>query len=139
MSSLSLVLAVTILGSASPAETFTVVVHPESRIASVSRAELSKIFLGRLRTWSDGTSVLPVDQLPERRVRARFSRQIHGRSVVTVEVYWKRMIFSGRGVPPDEVDDDRQVLEYVAARPGAVGYVAASTQLIGVRELPLED
>ena len=138
MISLSLVLAVTIAG-ATPADGVAVVVHPDSQITTVSRAELSKIFLGRLRTWSDGTPATPVDQLPDRPVRERFSRHVHGRGVVTVEVYWKRMIFSGRGVPPDELANDKQVLEYVRTHPGAVGYVSDTARLVGVRELTLKD
>ncbi len=138
MAGWSLLLAVTIAGF-TPADGVAVVVHPNSRISTVSRAELSKIFLGRLRTWSDGTPVLPVDQRPDRTVRERFSRHVHGRSVVTVEVYWKRMIFSGRGVPPRELADDQRVLEYVRDHPGAVGYVGGATMLTGVRELALTD
>jgi ABC-type phosphate transport system substrate-binding protein len=138
MVSLSLVLAVTIAGSTA-AEAVSVIVHPDSEITLVSRAELSKIFLGRLRTWSNGTPVLPVDQLPDRPVRERFSRHVHGRSVVTIEVYWKRMIFSGRGVPPNELDNDQRVLEFVHTHPGAVGYISGETEPVGVHVLRLQD
>ena len=139
MLSLSLTLVLALAGPAPAADAFLVVVHPDARIESVSRAELSKIFLGRLGTWSDGTPALPVDQLPGRPARRWFSRRVHGRSVVSVEVYWKRRIFSGRGVPPAELDSDRQVLEFVHDHPGAVGYVGSGQSLAGVRELALED
>ena len=135
---LSLTLMLTLAGSAA-GDDFMIVVHPDSRVESVSRAELSKIFLGRLRTWSDGTPARPVDQLPDRPVRERFSRRVHARSVVMVEVYWKRQIFSGRGVPPAELRDDQRVLEFVRASPGAVGYVDADTSAGGVRLLALSD
>ncbi len=138
MLSLTLALLMALPGPA-PGEGFTVVAHPETQFSSVTRGELSKIFLGRLRTWSDGTPAVPIDQAPERAVRQRFSRAVLGRSVVMVEVYWKRMIFSGRGVPPDEVENDRRVLEFVRQRPGAVGYIDAATQPAGVRTLALED
>jgi ABC-type phosphate transport system substrate-binding protein len=138
MLGLYLVLVATIAGSA-PAEGFSIVVHPDNQITSVGRAELSNIFLGRLRTWSDGTPALPVNQTPDRTARERFTRRVHGRSVVTIEVYWKRMIFSGRGVPPDELENDQRVLEYVRTHPGAVGYVGAATEPAGVRLLTIED
>lgn len=134
----SLVLVV-MVAAPPPTAGVTIVVHPDSRITSISRAELSKVFLGRLRSWSDGTTALPVDQLPDRSVRARFSRRVHRRSVVTVEVYWKRMIFSGRGVPPDELANDQEVVAFVRAHPGAVGYVDTTTELAGMRELSLEN
>lgn len=138
MINLSLVLLLTL---AAPARTqgFVIVVHPDSGIESVRRAELSKIFLGRLRTWSDGTPALPVDQPPDRPVRERFSRTVHGRSVVRVEVYWKRMIFSGRAVPPAELSNDLQVLDFVRTYPGGVGYINEATDPAGVRKLTLSD
>lgn len=116
-----------------------VVAHPEIEVTTISRLELSKIFLGRLRTWSDGARVRPVDQRPDSTARADFTRWIHGRSVVTIEVYWKRMIFSGRGVPPPEVANEREVLEYVQTTPGAVGYVTRSEIQEGVKEVQVTD
>lgn len=116
-----------------------VIVHPESKVSVISRSELSKIFLRRLRTWADGTDALPVDQLPSGEAREEFSQRIHGRGVVTVEVYWKRMIFSGRGVPPRELADDQAVLEFVRSNPGAVGYVSSATALEGVKRLTVTE
>lgn len=118
---------------------FEIVVHPDSAVTSVSRTELSKIFLGRLRSWVTGDAAVPVDQVPESPVRGDFSELVHGRAVVTIEIYWKRMIFSGRGVPPTELENDREVLAFVRSRPGAVGYVSPSTPLVGVRRLVLVD
>lgn len=116
-----------------------VVVHPATRVTSIARAELSKIFLKRLRTWQDGQTVHPVDQPPESVVRQQFSRRVHRRGVVNIEVYWKRMIFSGRAVPPRELKNDREVLEFVRGTPGGVGYVSRSAVLSGVRELVVEE
>jgi ABC-type phosphate transport system substrate-binding protein len=115
-----------------------IIVHPASGITSVTKAELSKIFLKRLRTWADGERAQPVDQVPGA-TRESFSRWIHGSSVVTIEVYWKRMIFSGRAVPPVEAADDGEVLEFVRETPGAVGYVTKSAELVGVRKLVLRE
>ncbi|MDH3404216.1 MAG: hypothetical protein OES32_16985 [Acidobacteriota bacterium] len=115
-----------------------VVVHPSTRVLEVSKAELSKIFLKRLRTWADGSLAQPIDQVPGP-VREEFTQWVHGRSVVTIEVYWKRMIFSGRAVPPAEAADDAAVLDFVRRTPGAVGYVSGSAQLDGVRKLDLRE
>jgi ABC-type phosphate transport system substrate-binding protein len=115
-----------------------IVVHPSNQVTSVTRAELSKIFLKRLRTWSNGERAQPIDQLPGP-VREEFSTWVHGRSVMTIEIYWKRMIFSGHAAPPRELEDDEAVLEFVRQNPGAVGYVSSSAVLEGVRRLELEE
>ena len=121
------------------AQSVDVIVHPDTAVTSISRAELSKIFLKRLRTWSDRTPAVPVDQVPHSPVRDEFTRWIHRRSVVNVEVYWKRLIFSGRAVPPLEIATDAEVIEFVRSTPGAVGYVQRTTVLPGVRRLEVTD
>jgi len=121
------------------AQSVEVIVHPDNSVASVSKDELSKIFLKRLRTWSDRTPAIPVDQVPDSPARREFTRFVHRRRVVNVEVYWKRMIFSGRAVPPKEVADDEAVLQFVRNTPGAVGYVSSSVRLEGVLRLKVTE
>lgn len=116
-----------------------IIAHPDTQLLSISRVELSKIYLKRLRYWGNGIRALPVDQAPESPARLAFSEQVLRRSVVNTEVYWKRMIFSGRAVPPPEVDSDDKVIEYVRKTPGAVGYVAASAERSGVVEVKVRD
>ncbi len=121
------------------AQSIEVIVHPDHDVTSIPKSELSKIFLKRLRTWADGTRAVPVDQVPDSSVRREFTRSVHERRVVNVEVYWKRMIFSGRAAPPPEMADDRTVIEFVRSTPGAVGYVSTLTRLEGVRSLRITD
>ena len=54
---------------------------------------------------------------------------VHGKKVSSVKSYWQTMIFSGRATPPPELDSDRQVLDYVRGKPGAIGYVSAGATL----------
>ncbi len=121
------------------AQSVEIIVHPDNDITSVTQAELSKIFLKRLRTWADGTLAVPVDQVPDSSPRREFTRSVHERRVVNVEVYWKRMIFSGRAAAPPEMADDQAVIEFVRSTPGAVGYVSKLTRLEGVRALRVTD
>jgi ABC-type phosphate transport system substrate-binding protein len=103
-----------------------VVAHPSTAIATLTRAEVSAIFMKRTRSWPDGSEIVPVDQHPRSRARQHFSRAVHGKSVAYVTRYWQRLIFSGRSVPPREEADDEAVLAFVRATPGAIGYVDAS-------------
>jgi ABC-type phosphate transport system substrate-binding protein len=106
-----------------PAAPFHVVAHPAVTVSSLSRAELSAIFMRRRRSWRDGTEVRPVEPSSRSHVRERFSRAVHGKSVAFVTRYWHRVIFAGRGVPPEELPSDAAVLEYVRTHRGAIGYV----------------
>lgn len=108
---------------------FRVVVHASNPVVSVTRAELSAIYMKRTRSWPDGTEILPINQPAASRLRERFSRAVHGKSVAYATRYWQRLIFSGRAVPPRELQSDAAVLELVRANAEAVGYVDARTPL----------
>lgn len=106
-----------------PGAPFHVVAHPTVAASSLSRAELSAIFMRRRRSWRDGAEIRPVEPSPRSRVRERFSHAVHGKSVAFVTRYWHRVIFAGRGVPPEELPNDAAILEYVKTHRGAIGYV----------------
>jgi ABC-type phosphate transport system substrate-binding protein len=106
---------------------FRVVVHRSSPIASITRAELSAIYMKRTRSWRDGREIAAVDQPSTSRVRERFSRAVHGKSVAYVTRYWQRLIFSGRGIPPRQLQNDAAVLEFVKSNRDAIGYIGSET------------
>ena len=117
---------------------FSVVVHPSNPMESITRAQLSAIYLQRKRSWRDGREIVPVDQPASSPVRERFSRAVHGKSVAYVTRYWQRLIFSGRGIPPRQLQNDAAVLELVKNSREAIGYIDRDTPLgDGVKVLPV--
>ncbi|HEX2060660.1 MAG TPA: substrate-binding domain-containing protein [Thermoanaerobaculia bacterium] len=107
---------------------FRVVVHRANPVSSLTRAELSAIYLKRMRTWpASRADIVPIEQPATSRVREQFSRAIHGKSVAYVTRYWHRLIFAGRGVPPVEARSSAAVLELVKKQRGAIGYIDAQT------------
>lgn len=113
-----------------PDRPFDVVVNRSNPLSSLTRAELSAIFMKKVRSWPDRSEVLPVDQALTARVRGQFSHSIHGKSVAYVTRYWHRLIFAGRDIPPRQVDSNAAVVDFVKANRGAIGYVDAGTSLV---------
>jgi hypothetical protein len=52
-----------------------------------------------------------------------------GRPVAAVRSYWQQQIFSGRGIPPPELDGDQAVVKFVLQNEGAIGYVSGNAEL----------
>ncbi len=46
-----------------------------------------------------------------------------------MESFWQQQIFSGKDVPPEKKKSDAEVIEFVSANPGAIGYVSVSASL----------
>jgi hypothetical protein len=117
-------------GSVSP---FKIVVHRDNPIISSNREFLTKVFLKRVTRWGDGQLMRPADLEADSAVRARFSHDVLKRSVEAVRSYWQQRIFSGRGLPPPELESDQAIMRYVAKHAGGIGYVAGTAELAGVK------
>lgn len=114
---------------------YRVVVHSGHSESSISRKDLSSIFLRQRTEWPDGTPAVPVDQLDTAHAREEFSTDVHGRSAAAIKSYWLRIIFSGRGVPPVEKASDADVIAFVRTRKGAIGYVSLDAPTSDVKVL----
>jgi hypothetical protein len=125
------------LGKAAAAdEPYVVVVHGSNPTGPLKRVEVSNLFLKKTTAWAGGTRVAPVDLMAPASLREAFCKKIHGRGAAAVKSYWQQMIFSGREVPPLEANGVAQVLSFVRADRGAIGYVPAGTALgSGLKEL----
>ena len=117
---------------------FRIVVHPKNPIGQLSREFLSDAFLKKTTSWKDGENLKPVDLRPDSHARKRFSQSVLKRSVAAVRSYWAQRIFSGRGVPPPELDSDDAVVEYVLKHRGGVGYVSSAAKLGTVKVVPIQ-
>jgi len=132
---LALLLALLVLPVAplASAEGYRVVVHPSSPATDLTKKEISRLFLKKVTTWSDGTRVIPVDQGGASPTHESFSKDIHGRGPDAVAAYWQRQVFSGRAVPPLVLIGDARVVEYVRSTPGAIGYVSSRAPTDGAK------
>jgi len=123
------VLAVVTLGlsSASTASDtrYKVIVHPKNPVASIDRDYLRNIFLKKESDWNRGETIRPVDLSAKFVVRDEFTHDVLRKTPAQLRSYWNQQIFSGKGVPPPEASSPREVVAYVLANPGAVGYIPA--------------
>jgi len=135
--SLLVVLAAGVLAAsrAASAPAFRVVVNAANPASALDRRFVADAFLKKTTRWSDGSLVRPVDLEPGSAVRQRFSDDVLGRSVAAVKSYWQQLVFSGRDVPPPELDGDDEVVSYVARNRGAIGYVSTGANIDRVRPL----
>jgi len=121
-----------------PVLPYRVIVHPHNLIGKVDRAFLADAFLKKTTRWRNGEVMLPVDLAGDSPTRRKFTEEVLGRSVAAVRNYWQQMIFSGRDIPPPELDSDDEVVLYVMKHEGAVGYVSGNADLHGAKALTVK-
>jgi ABC-type phosphate transport system substrate-binding protein len=110
-------------------QSFVVVVNAANPVSSLTKAQLSAIFMKKTTKWGDDKPVVPVNQSGGAKIRDVFSKATHGRSAAAIEIYWQTQIFSGNDVPPLTKANDADVLAFVQANPNAIGYVSAGAKL----------
>jgi ABC-type phosphate transport system substrate-binding protein len=138
--SIRLLIAAVVLAMVAPlhtlrAQDYKVVVNSATSVASMSKADVARLFLKQDTRWKDGKAVAVVDLPPASAVRQGFSKTVLGKDVGSVNSYWQQQVFSGRASPPVVKQSDADVVAYVAATPGAVGYVSADAAAAGVKTL----
>lgn len=117
-----LCLSLGLLASAAQADA-VVIVHP-SNATALDDEQISKIFLGQTKTFAGGGEAIPVDQ-KEGAAREDFGNKVLKKNQAQLKALWARQIFTGGAKPPKELSGDDEVLKFVAATPGAIGYVEA--------------
>jgi hypothetical protein len=116
---------------------YRVIVNPANPASAVDRRFVAEAFLKKTTRWSDGTPIRPADQGADRPARQRFSEEVIGRSVAAVKTYWQQAVFSGRDLPPPELDSDDDVVRWVLKHEGAIGYVSGAANVERVKALSL--
>jgi ABC-type phosphate transport system substrate-binding protein len=134
-------LAATVSAKEAPPEAappaYRIIVHPTNPANTVSKILLQDAFLKKTTRWPDDRNIRPADLKASSPVRVRFTEEVLGRTVAAVRSYWQQRIFSGRGVPPPELDSDQKVVAYVLEHEGAVGYVSGTANLQGAKTVAL--
>jgi ABC-type phosphate transport system substrate-binding protein len=140
---IAVLLALTLVCVARPrtttaaADTFIVIVHPDSPVRSVDREFLRRAYLKKATEWSGGAAVRPIDLRTGHATRVRFTRDVLKKTPSQLRSYWNQQVFSGKGVPPPQASPEA-VIEYVLANPGGVGYLPADMDPGGAKIIALE-
>jgi ABC-type phosphate transport system substrate-binding protein len=102
-----------------------VIVHP-SNANALDEAAVSKIFLGREKSFADGKSVVPLSLAESSPASTAFNDAVLKKSSSQLKAYWSKLVFTGKGTPPKEIATDEEMIKLVATNPSVIGYVDAS-------------
>ena len=120
----ALLASLTLAAPATSEQPIAIIAHGRwERASELSLSTLRRIYLGRI-TRLDGKRVERF-QLPSgSTVREGFSRSVFGMSDAALEDYWLEQALTGGHPPPREFSSAQEIVDQVARRPNAIGYVA---------------
>ncbi|CUI04040.1 phosphate ABC transporter substrate-binding protein [Massilia antarctica] len=100
-----------------------VIVSAKSPVASMRADQVADIFLGQAGTFPDGAEAVALDQRIGTGLRDEFYARVTAKTPALLKAYWTKMIFTGRGQPPQEAPDSATVRRMVADNPALIGYI----------------
>jgi hypothetical protein len=109
--------------SAARAQDIVLVANKGVRISEITNADLRGIFMGTRTRFADGSHAVPVI-LKGGPVHEVFLKKHVGEGPEEFRSEWRKVVFTGQGAMPKAFDSEAALIEYVAATPGAVGYVS---------------
>ena len=110
-----------------------VIVSAKSSVTSLRADQVAAIFLGQSARFPDGAEAVPIDQRIGSPLRDEFYVRVTNKTPVLLKAYWSKMVFTGRGQPPGEVQDSAAVRRKVAENPDLIGYIERSALDASVR------
>lgn len=110
-----------------------VVANRSVPVASLSKEDVKRIYMGNMSRWEDGTRVNFV-VLKDGTMEPFLSDYV-GTSSAQFAQHWKRQVFTGKGQMPPMYDKSSDVVAFVANTPGAIGFVPGGTRTDEVKVL----
>jgi ABC-type phosphate transport system substrate-binding protein len=120
--------------SAAGAQDVVLVANKGVQASKITNADLRAIFTGTKTRFADGSHAVPVT-LKGGPVHEVFLNNYVGEGPAEFRSEWRKVVFTGQGAMPKAFDSESALIEYVAATPGAVGYVSRISSQDGVKVL----
>ncbi|MFC5547226.1 hypothetical protein [Massilia aerilata] len=103
--------------AAAPAQAEVAIIVSAHSSQAPQVAQVCQAFLGKVK------SPTPINLNEKNPLRDEFFAKACRKDPVQVQAMWGKLIFTGTGTPPAEVDSAAAMKKAVAADPNAVGYI----------------
>jgi len=113
-----------ILASVTHAE-IAIIVNKASPLTAAQASDIQRVYLGKTQKI-DGTAVTPINQTKNTSLSDTFNKVVLNKSGNQVKAYWSKLIFTGKGTPPQELNNDVEVINAVRGDVNAIGYIDAN-------------
>ena len=104
----------------------------------LSKSEIKKIFLGDTLVWPDGQEIELVTQAKSD-IQKEFVKIYTQKTTSQFSNYWRRIVFSGKGMIPKSFFTDKEVINFVKSTKGAIGYISPQETINDVKTITVSD
>ncbi|MFH1216172.1 MAG: hypothetical protein V1706_06700 [Pseudomonadota bacterium] len=123
-------------GTHCQAAEFVLIVNTNNPIDSLSRRSTELIFLGKKTRWLSGFPV-HVAVNNEKDTYDAFCREILNKTPGQYLIYRKKMLFTGSGIPPQVMESDDEMINFVSGSRLAIGFIKTESLDSRVKKLTI--
>ena len=109
-----------------PVSAANVIIINANNATGVDADTVKHIYLGRAKNFPDGSKALPLTFEKGNDLRATFNSEVLGKSESQYSAFWSKLVFTGKGTPPEEVTTAEEMLKLVSENPNTIGFIDES-------------
>ncbi len=100
-----------------------VIAHKSVPVDTIKKSELLDFYTADIKKWINGDKVIVNDLKPKGEVKKIFYKFL-GKTPSRMKSIWLRNMLSGEGDPPEALKSEEEMLQKIAATPGAIGFLS---------------
>lgn len=124
--------------AATTASAVEVVANRSVPDVALKRSTAWAVFSMRLRTWSDGSPTTVFVLGDGNPIHAEFSKTVLDTFPYQLRRAWDRLVFSGTGQAPIEVNSITEMRDRILSTPGSIGYLPPALVDKGMKTVKIE-
>ncbi len=91
------------------------------------------MFLNKAKAFPSGTQAKPLALSEGEAATEEFNGKVLNKTASQLTAFWSKLVFTGKGQPPESMGSDADVVAAVASNPNAIGFIDASAVNDSVR------
>lgn len=111
-----MILSTAILAPHSAASGIALIVNPSNPLKNISKDEIIHLFPNKTDK-AQKIKLTPIIQTTFQSIRIASDEAVLGKTRSKSKVYWSRIIFTSAGTPPQQMENSKEVIEWIAATP----------------------
>ena len=115
-----------------------IIANPKGATEYLDASTLRGIFGMRLSRWPDGTPIRVYVLPDDNPVHANFTKRILNTYPHQLRRNWDRLVFSGTGNAPIQVESEQEMLDRIRTIPGSIGYMESGKESANVRVIKIQ-
>ena len=100
----------------------SVIVHLDNN-STFNKKIIKKIFLGKSKSFDNGNIAILLSPKMGSPASDDFNKKVLKKSLPQLNAYWSKMIFTGKGTPPQEMESASDIISAIAGNKDAISFI----------------